>query len=239
MTVHKPLIVALDLADATSALELVAQLDPQLCRLKVGNELFTHAGPALVEALQRRGFEIFLDLKYHDIPNTVAAACRTAAELGVWMVDVHALGGRRMLAAARDAIAGFEHPPLLVAVTVLTSLAQTDLTELGWNQVPEHLVLGLARLAQRCAMDGLVCSAREAAMLRAELGSGPRLVTPGIRPAGASGDDQRRVMTPEQALAAGASYLVIGRPITRADDPLAALRDIAIACGIGNQNLQN
>ena len=222
---HK-IIVALDFPDAAPALALVERLDPALCRLKVGKELFTVAGPDLVRALVARGFEVFLDLKFHDIPNTVAAACRAAASLGVWMVNVHASGGRRMLTAAQDALATLERRPLLIAVTVLTSMSAEDLAEVGIDAAPADHVLRLARLAQTCGLDGVVCSAQEASMLRAELGETFRLVTPGIRPAGADTGDQRRVMTPAEALQAGATDLVIGRPITAAADPLAALRAI-------------
>ncbi len=232
MPPRTPLIVALDVPAAGPALDLAQRLDPELCRLKVGKELFTRAGPGLLEALQRLGFEIFLDLKFHDIPNTVAAACRVAAELGVWMLDVHASGGRAMLMAAREALAHFNQPPLLVAVTVLTSLAQSDLAELGWADTADQLVLRLARLGQACGIDGVVCSAREAALLRTTLGGTLTLVTPGIRPAGCADDDQHRVMTPTGALAAGASYLVIGRPITRASDPLAALQEIMTSINV-------
>jgi orotidine-5'-phosphate decarboxylase len=222
---HK-IIVALDYPDAASALALVARLDPALCRVKVGKELFTVAGPELVRALVARGFEVFLDLKFHDIPNTVAAACRAAAGLGVWMLNVHASGGRRMLAAAQEALAGAPQRPLLIAVTVLTSMGAEDLNEVGVGGAPADQVLRLARLAQACKLDGVVCSAQEAAMLRADLGARMRLVTPGIRPAGSGNDDQRRVMTPLEALRAGATDLVIGRPITGAADPAAALRQI-------------
>ncbi|MDO9386961.1 MAG: orotidine-5'-phosphate decarboxylase [Thiobacillus sp.] len=222
---HK-IIVALDFADAGSALALVARLDPALCRLKVGKELFTAAGPDLVRTLVARGFEVFLDLKFHDIPNTVAAACRAAAGLGVWMLNVHASGGRRMMTAAQAALADLPKPPLLIAVTVLTSMSAEDLGEVGISAAPADQVLRLARLAHACKLDGVVCSAQEAAMLRAELGAGFRLVTPGIRPAGAEAGDQRRVMTPAEALCAGATDLVIGRPVTAAADPLAALERI-------------
>lgn len=222
---HK-IIVALDFSDADSALALVARLDPALCRLKVGKELFTVAGPDLVRTLVARGFEVFLDLKFHDIPNTVAAACRAAAGLGVWMLNVHASGGRRMMAAAQAALADLPKPPLLIAVTVLTSMSAEDLGEVGISATPADQVLRLARLAHACKLDGVVCSAQEAAMLRAELGAGFRLVTPGIRPAGAEAGDQRRVMTPAEALRAGATDLVIGRPVTAAADPLAALKQI-------------
>ncbi|MFP5409962.1 MAG: orotidine-5'-phosphate decarboxylase [Gammaproteobacteria bacterium] len=222
---HK-IIVALDFADTTSALALVDRLDPALCRLKVGKELFTVAGPELVRALRVRGFEIFLDLKFHDIPNTVAAACRAAAGLGVWMMNVHASGGRRMMTAAQEALAGLPDRPLLIAVTVLTSMGADDLNEVGVAGAPADQVLRLARLTQACKLDGVVCSAQEAALLRADAGADFRLVTPGIRPAGADAGDQRRVMTPAEALRAGATDLVIGRPITGADDPLAALKAI-------------
>lgn len=220
------IIVALDFPDAASALALVGRLDPALCRLKVGKELFTAAGPELVRALVARGFEVFLDLKFHDIPNTVAAACRAAAGLGVWMMNVHASGGRRMLTAAREALADLPHPPLLIAVTVLTSMSAEDLHEVGLAEAPADQVLRLARLTQDCLLDGVVCSAQEATLLRASLGTDFRLVTPGIRPAGADSGDQRRVMTPVEALRAGATDLVIGRPITGAVDPLAALKAI-------------
>jgi orotidine-5'-phosphate decarboxylase len=233
---HK-IIVALDFADASSALALVDRLDPALCRLKVGKELFTVAGPELVRTLVTRGFEVFLDLKFHDIPNTVAAACRAAAGLGVWMLNVHASGGRRMMTAAQEALAELpprERPgdkprrPLLIAVTVLTSMSAEDLGEVGISDAPADQVKRLARLTQACRLDGVVCSAQEAAMLRADLGADFRLVTPGIRPAGSEAGDQRRVMTPVQALHAGATDLVIGRPITAAVDPLAALKQIQV-----------
>lgn len=217
------IIVALDYAEAEPALTLARQLDPARCRLKVGKELFTAAGPQLVETLVQSGYAVFLDLKFHDIPNTVAAACRAAARLGVWMLNVHASGGRRMMEAARDALAGEAQPPLLVAVTVLTSMDAADLAETGIDMPPVGRVAHLAALTHACHLDGVVCSAQEAAALRAQCGAGFRLVTPGIRPAGSASDDQRRVMTPREALAAGATDLVIGRPITAAPDPLAAL----------------
>jgi orotidine-5'-phosphate decarboxylase len=235
MKPHK-IIVALDFADPASALALVERLDPDLCRLKVGKELFTLAGPDLVRTLVARGFDVFLDLKFHDIPNTVAAACRAAAGLGVWMLNVHAAGGRRMMAAAQEALAGLpprkqpgDKPrrPYLIAVTVLTSMSAEDLVEVGVADSPAGQVRRLARLAQACRLDGVVCSAQEASMLRAELGADFRLVTPGIRPAGSEAADQRRVMTPVEAARAGATDLVIGRPITAAADPLAELRQIS------------
>ncbi len=231
MTREPKIIVALDFADAQSALHLAAQLRPELCRLKVGKELFTATGPQLVDELQQRGFEVFLDLKFHDIPNTVAQACRAAAVMGVWMVNVHALGGRRMMEAAREALANTRHAPKLTAVTVLTSMGQEDLAEIGYSGKPEQLVLRLAQLARSSGLDGVVCSAQEAAALRRECGKEFCLVTPGIRPAEAGVDDQVRVMTPQAALNNGATYLVIGRPVTRAADPLQALQDISQQIG--------
>ncbi len=226
-TLNDPkVIVALDYPAAAPALALAERLEPSQCRLKVGKELFTATGPALLEQLLQRGFEIFLDLKFHDIPNTTAQACKAAASLGVWMVNVHALGGRKMLEAAREAIANSVQQPKLIAVTMLTSMAQEDLADLGINATPAEMVLRLAKLARASGLDGVVCSAQEAALLRKHCGDEFCLVTPGIRPAQASPDDQSRVMTPQAALLAGSSYLVIGRPITRAADPLQALLDI-------------
>lgn len=221
------LIVALDYADPAAADALVGRLEPSLCRLKVGNELFTRAGPAWIERWRARGFDVFLDLKYHDIPNTVAAACRAAAGLGVWMVTVHALGGRRMLAAAREAIDGQASRPWLIGVTVLTSMEAADLCEVGLPDAPDRLASRLAALAAECGCDGAVSSAREASMLRAERGRDFVLVTPGIRPDPATTDDQRRTVAPAEALRAGADYLVVGRPVTAARDPLAALQALS------------
>jgi orotidine-5'-phosphate decarboxylase len=217
------IIVALDYPVAASALALADGLEPALCRLKVGKELFTAAGPALVEELVRRGFEIFLDLKYHDIPNTTAQACKAAAGLGVWMVNVHALGGRKMLEAAREALESSSHRPKLVAVTMLTSMAQQDLAEICIDARLADVVLRLATLAQDSGLDGVVCSAQETVMLRKNCGDEFCLVTPGIRPADSSPNDQSRVVSPKAAMLAGSTYLVIGRPITRAADPLQAL----------------
>ncbi|MFN2309111.1 MAG: orotidine-5'-phosphate decarboxylase [Gammaproteobacteria bacterium] len=221
------IIVALDYADTAEALAMVGQLTPELCRLKVGKELFTRSGPELVRALVGHGFEVFLDLKFHDIPNTVAQACRAAADLGVWMMNVHAQGGRKMMAAARAALddAG-ERRPLLIAVTILTSLGAEDLAEVGLRGTPADNVLRLAGLARDCGLDGVVCSPHESADLKRALGGNFQLITPGVRPAGSAQDDQRRIMTPGEAIAAGSSYLVIGRPITQAHDPLAVLRVI-------------
>lgn len=223
---HKKIIVALDFAGEAGALVLVDRLDPAACRLKVGSELFVSAGPRVVEALVGRGFDVFLDLKFHDIPNTVAQACRSAAKLGVWMINVHASGGEAMLLAAREAIDRASGKPLLVAVTVLTSLGDGDLEAIGMAGPASAVVLRLATLARRCRLDGVVCSGQEAAMLKSNMGGDFKLVTPGIRPAGSEVDDQARILTPEKALSLGADYLVIGRPITQAADPLAALEAI-------------
>ncbi|MBL0038091.1 MAG: orotidine-5'-phosphate decarboxylase [Nitrosomonadales bacterium] len=220
------IIIALDYADTQPALELVARFEPAMCRLKVGLELFTAARFQLIEQLMQRGFEIFLDLKFHDIPNTAAQACKAAAELGVWMVNVHALGGRKMMEAAREAMSLYPQSPKLIAVTVLTSMAQEDLADLGIVTTPAEMVLRLAKLARDSGLDGVVCSAREAALLRQHCGSEFCLVTPGIRLADAAADDQSRVMTPCAALGQGADYLVIGRPVTRAADPLQVLQGI-------------
>lgn len=220
-------IVALDYADSASALAAASRLDPALCRVKVGKELFTAAGPAVVESLQRKGFEVFLDLKFHDIPNTVAGACRAAAALGVWMVNVHAGGGRRMMLAAREAIdTGAGKAPLLIAVTVLTSMEPADLADVGIDEPLDEHVARLALLAEDCALDGVVCSARETAELSQQRRPGFLFVTPGIRPAGADAGDQRRVVTPGDAIRDGAGYLVVGRPVTTAADPLAVLAAI-------------
>jgi orotidine-5'-phosphate decarboxylase len=225
------IIVALDYPEGDRALALAKRLDPALCRLKVGKELFTAAGPELVESLVDAGFGVFLDLKFHDIPNTVASAVKAAARLGVWMVNVHASGGGKMMAAAREALEGATNRPKLIAVTVLTSMSRGDLAEIGLDVEPRQQVRRLAKLAQDAGLDGVVCSAQEAAMLKGELGRDFLLVTPGIRPADASTDDQSRIMTPAAAIAAGSDYLVIGRPITKAADPLQALRNIHLELG--------
>lgn len=220
------IIVALDYPAAAPALALADSLDPSRCRLKVGKELFTAAGPGLVRELIGHGYDVFLDLKFHDIPATVAAACHAAADLGVWMLNVHASGGRRMLEAAADAIRQSEHKPLLIGVTVLTSLSEQDFAELGYRHGIPDQVVTLAALCEQCGLDGVVCSAREADMLRREMPRDFRLVTPGVRPSGSDAGDQRRILTPTEAIRAGADYLVIGRPITGAADPLAALQSI-------------
>lgn len=225
------IIVALDYPDVHSALATAKRLEPGLCRLKVGNELFTTGGPGVVKSLQDLGFDIFLDLKFHDIPNTVAGAVSAAARLGVWMVNVHAAGGIEMLRAAKEAVDGFQHPPILIAVTVLTSLTSEALSQIGWSVSAPELVQQLAKLAWQAGLDGVVCSAQEADMLNGVLKAedasrNPVLVTPGIRPQGSNVDDQSRIMTPVQAVVAGSSYLVIGRPITQSSDPLGVLRNI-------------
>jgi orotidine-5'-phosphate decarboxylase len=225
------IIVALDFADAAEAIALAEKLDAQACALKVGKELFVAAGPELVRRMISRGFKVFLDLKFHDIPHTVAQACAAATRLGVWMMNVHAAGGRKMLAAARHGIerAATERGatrPLLIGVTVLTSLNASDLDEVGIAGTPEAAALRLARLSADCGLDGVVCSALEAPALRRALGREFKLITPGIRPAGSSADDQARIVTPQAAIANGADYLVIGRPVTQAADPAAALAGI-------------
>ncbi len=226
------IIVALDYADPGAADALVERLDPGLCRLKVGSELFTRAGPDWVAGCMERGFEVFLDLKFHDIPRTAAASCRCAAELGVWMVNVHALGGSRMLEAARSAVDQASGArPYLLAVTVLTSLGDDDLAELGVGHTAAGLAERMAGLAAASGCDGVVCSAREAQKLRRHHGDAFVLVTPGIRPSTGAADDQRRTLEPEEAVAAGADYLVVGRPVTEASDPVAALAGLAERVG--------
>ncbi len=219
------IIVALDFPDEKSTLNFVRNLNPNLCRLKVGKELFTASGRSLVEKLMTQGFDIFLDLKYHDIPNTVAAACRTAAEMGIWLTDMHAMGGRRMMEAAANAVANYRNRPKLIGVTVLTSMEEGDLAEIGINRPINEMVLHLAQMAQQSGLDGTVSSAQEAKILRQKMGDSFLLVTPGIRLVSLN-DDQRRTMTPIEAIRAGASYLVIGRPITRAENPLDVLVQI-------------
>ena len=217
------IIIPLDFANAEEALALISKLDSSLCRVKVGKELFTRAGPPLVEQIIKQGFDVFLDLKFHDIPNTVVNACIAAADMGVWMVNVHASGGERMLLAAREAIDKNKHQPLLIAVTVLTSLTEEDLKQVGVAKTINEQVMDLAQLAHRCKLDGVVCSAHEVSAIKNEIGKQFKLVTPGIRPAGSEQNDQRRVMTPAEAIKAGSDYLVIGRPVTQASDPLQAL----------------
>ena len=222
-----PIIVAVDFSDTKSAWNFIDKVEPKDCRLKIGKELFTHAGPDFIKQIKQKGFDIFLDLKFHDIPNTVAKAVAAAAELGVWMTNVHASGGVRMMEAAKDALYQYgKDAPLLIAVTVLTSMESSDLKEIGIEVSPLEQATRLALLAKNCGLDGVVCSAKEVQSFRTRLGSDFKLVTPGIRPAGSTPDDQRRIMTPQRAQAAGADYLVIGRPITQAEDPSKALQTI-------------
>ncbi|NOZ53500.1 MAG: orotidine-5'-phosphate decarboxylase [Gammaproteobacteria bacterium] len=218
------IIVALDFDSAKAARQLMVQLDASLCRVKVGKELFTNAGPAFVEELLHNGFGVFLDLKFHDIPNTVANACKAAADLGVWMMNVHALGGQKMMSAAVEAIQSSTHKPLLIAVTILTSMSASDIHEIGLSGTPADNVATLAKLANDAGLDGVVCSPMEVQGLRTLLGTNFQLITPGVRPTGSTKDDQARTMTPVDAIRVGANYLVIGRPITQADNPLQALR---------------
>lgn len=223
MSSSSRVIVALDFANQTDVFKLVDQLDPAQCKLKVGKELFAIAGPGLVEQLINRGFDVFLDLKYHDIPNTVAMACKAAANMGVWMVNVHALGGPNMISAAKEAILSADHQPILTAVTILTSFDPAQLNAIGLSGSIQDNVVRLAKLAQNSGADGVVCSAQEASELRKLVSNDFCLVTPGIRPAGSKSDDQKRIMTPVEAVQAGSDYLVIGRPITQSADPLASL----------------
>ncbi|MHA0914743.1 orotidine-5'-phosphate decarboxylase [Kosakonia cowanii] len=229
-----PVVVALDYANRDSALAFVDRIDPRDCRLKVGKEMFTLFGPQFVRELQQRGFDIFLDLKFHDIPNTTAHAIKAAADLGVWMVNVHASGGARMMTAAKEALLPFgADAPLLIAVTVLTSMEASDLQDIGINATPAEHAERLARLTQQCGLDGVVCSAQEAVRFKSELGQAFKLVTPGIRPQGSDAGDQRRIMTPEQALQAGVDYMVIGRPVTQSADPAQTLKVINASLGKG------
>lgn len=222
------IVVALDFDDLEQARKLVEQLDPKLCRLKIGKEMFTLFGPDWVTEVVNKGFDVFLDLKFHDIPNTVAKACVAAAKLGVWMLNVHAVGGEAMMKAAKNALVeNFENPPLLTAVTVLTSMGQDEFNSLGYRTDIISQVKYLAKLAKECGLDGVVCSAQEAEMLRQDLGRDFALVTPGIRPLGSDKGDQTRIMTPPNAIQAGSSYLVIGRPITQSNDPLTSLCEIS------------
>lgn len=220
------IIVALDFPSAEEARSFYKQVDPSRCRMKVGKELFTRSGPDFVRELVDSGFDVFLDLKFHDIPNTVAQACRAAAELGVWMLNVHALGGRSMMEAAREAIDSSSSSPLLIAVTILTSMKEEDLQEIGIQSTVAEQVQRLASLVHDCKLDGVVCSSHEVGLLRQSIGTDFTLVTPGIRPSGSDTGDQKRIMTPKEAVGLGSSYLVIGRPITQAKDPMKVLSQI-------------
>jgi orotidine-5'-phosphate decarboxylase len=220
------IIVALDAKSQYDALTIAEQLDPALCRVKVGKELFTHEGPSVVKALHEKGFEVFLDLKFHDIPNTTAQAVCAAADLGVWMVNVHASGGRKMMETCVERLKVGNYNTQLIAVTVLTSMGREDLKDIGLDIEPSEQVKRLAKLTQDSGLDGVVCSAQEAKMLRETLGQDFALVTPGIRPAGSNADDQKRIVTPKQAMLDGSTHLVIGRPITQSANPSQTLRDI-------------
>jgi len=220
------IIVALDAKSQYDALTIAEQLDPALCRVKVGKELFTHEGPSVVKALHDKGFEVFLDLKFHDIPNTTAQAVCAAADLGVWMVNVHASGGRKMMETCVERLKAGNYNTQLIAVTVLTSMGREDLKDIGLDIEPFEQVKRLAKLTQDSGLDGVVCSAQEAKMLRETLGQDFALVTPGIRPAGSNADDQKRIVTPKQAMLDGSTHLVIGRPITQSENPSQTLRDI-------------
>ncbi|MEQ1410409.1 orotidine-5'-phosphate decarboxylase [Acinetobacter indicus] len=220
------IIVALDAKSHYDAMTIAEQLDPALCRVKVGKELFTHEGPAVVKALQDKGFEVFLDLKFHDIPNTTAQAVCAAADLGVWMVNVHASGGRKMMETCVERLKAGNYNTQLIAVTVLTSMGREDLRDIGLDIEPFEQVKRLAALTKDSGLDGVVCSAQEAKMLRESLGQEFALVTPGIRPEGSAADDQKRIVTPKQAMLDGSTHLVIGRPITKAEHPSQMLKDI-------------
>ena len=217
------IIIALDYPNEASAWQLIDQLDAKMCRLKIGKEMFTRLGPDFVRKVIDKGFDVFLDLKYHDIPNTVAAACEAGADLGVWMMNVHAAGGRKMMETAANRLAKFQSRPLLIAVTILTSLSADEVAEIGYPGSPQENVSRFAELTESSGLDGVVCSPLEAGVLRGERSADFRLVTPGVRPAAASMDDQTRVMTPGNAMRAGSDFLVIGRPITAAENPLESL----------------
>ena len=218
------IIIPLDM-EYTSAVSIADKLDPNICRLKVGNQLFTSSGPKIVKTLHDKGFEIFLDLKFHDIPNTVYESVRSAANLGVWMINVHASGGSKMLDASKKALEGFDKPPLLVGVTVLTSISEEILTEIGFNNLDKQ-VMRLTKLAQRSGLDGVVCAASDASKVKQTCGESFLTVTPGIRPKDADLNDQSRTSTPKEAIANGSDFLVIGRPITGSEDPTNALENI-------------
>ena len=220
------IIVALDVQSQYDALTIADQLDPSLCRVKLGKEIFTHVGPSVVKALQQKGFDVFLDLKFHDIPNTTAQAVCAAADLGVWMVNVHASGGRKMMETCVERLKAGNYNTQLIAVTVLTSMGREDLRDIGLDIEPSEQVRRLAKLTKESGLDGVVCSAQEAKMLRQDLGQDFSLVTPGIRPAGSNADDQKRIVTPQQAMLDGSTHLVIGRPITQSKNPSQTLKDI-------------
>ena len=224
---HRRIIVALDVPDEDGLRRLVDVLAGRVGMFKIGKELFTSLGPRAVSLVLERGGEVFLDLKYHDIPNTVAGAVRAAARLGVAMLTVHASGGSKMIQAAADAAKEVQDPPAIIAVTLLTSLGQTDVDDLGYSGSPQDVVPRLAALSLAAGADGLVNSPREVKPLREQHGQQPLLITPGVRPAGSAAGDQARIATPAQAVKDGADFLVIGRPITKDPDPAAAAGRIA------------
>ncbi|NNE37067.1 MAG: orotidine-5'-phosphate decarboxylase [Gammaproteobacteria bacterium] len=223
---NQGIIVALDYPSKSLAMEFVSKVDPDLCKLKVGKQLFTESGPDVVETLAKKGFDVFLDLKFHDIPNTVHQACKAAVNMGIWMLNVHAIGGKEMLCAARDAVPAGDPSKYLVAVTVLTSTSNQDLESLGITMTIEQMVMKLAKLSADSGLDGVVCSAHETESLRQVFGKDFCLVTPGIRPVDSSADDQKRIRTPAQAISSGSDYLVIGRPVTQSKDPVTTLKSI-------------
>ena len=217
-------IIPLDL-EYSAAIDMASNFEPSHCRLKIGSQLFTSSGPKIIKELDSKGFEIFLDLKFHDIPNTVYEAVRSAADLGVWMINVHASGGKKMLEASKNALVGYSKPPLLIAVTLLTSLSEDSLKEIGLNNLSEQ-VLRLAKLSHECDLDGVVCASSDTVIIKQEFGKEFITVTPGIRPDQSNLNDQSRVSTPNEAIKNGSDFLVIGRPITESDDPAGALKDI-------------
>lgn len=222
-----PIIVALDYHDIYQVLKFSDMVSPQQCRLKIGTEIFTYAGPSIIRSLHERGFDIFLDLKFHDIPHTITKTVTVAAELGVWMIDLHVSNGKRVMQSARHALVPFgTSAPLLIGITVLTSMCDKDLHDLGISDNVLVHTLRLAQLAKQCKLNGIVCSALEARQIRIHCGPKFIIITPGIRPLNSKIDDQMRVMTPIQAQKTGIDYMVIGRPITQANDPALALASI-------------
>ncbi|MBN3859840.1 orotidine-5'-phosphate decarboxylase [Neisseriaceae bacterium PsAf] len=234
-----PIIVALDFPSEEQAITFIRRLDPSLCKIKIGNELFTTTGRKFVESLVTQGFKIFLDLKYHDIPNTVQRACQVAANMGVWMVNVHTSGGRRMMEAAANGLANLAHKPSLIGVTILTSMDESDLHELGIHKSIDQEILYLASLAQNSGLDGVVCSTHEVKQIKKQLGQSFITVTPGIRLQDTNTHDQKRIMTPKEAIEVGTDYMVIGRSITQTKNPLEIIYDIDLTCRTIQQSLAN
>ena len=218
------IIIPLDL-DYSQAINIAKTLDPNICRLKVGSQLFTSSGPRVIKELHSLGFDIFLDLKFHDIPNTVHESVKSAADLGVWMVNVHASGGSKMLEASNKALLGYENPPLLIGVTVLTSLSEEEIKEIGLKGI-QGQVLQLAGLVKDNGLDGVVCAASDTTAIKSKFGEDFLAVTPGIRPENSNTNDQSRVATPSEAIKNGSDYLVIGRPVTGSKNPKDVLEKI-------------